>query len=125
VHQFVTFSVNTPVQLAYAAFLDHGVDFGEVTRFYQAKRDRFLSLLEGSRFSPLRCHGTYFQILDYSGVSGGKDVDVAMDILTRHGVAAIPTSAFLHASEAPPVLRFCFAKRDDTLEAAADRLRRV
>jgi len=125
VHQFVTFAVNTPVQLAYAEFLDRGVDFGEVTRFYQAKRDRFLALLEGSRFRPLACGGTYFQILDYSGISGGRDADVAMDVLKTHGVASIPTSAFLYASEAPRVLRFCFAKKDETLEAAAGRLRRV
>ena len=125
VHQFVTFAVNTPVQLAYAEFLDRGIDFGDVTRFYQAKRDRFLALLDGSRFRPLACSGTYFQILDYSGISRGKDVDVAMDVLKTHGVASIPTSAFLYASEAPLVLRFCFAKRDETLEAAAERLRRV
>ena len=96
-----------------------------MTRFYQAKRDRFLALLDGSRFRPLACGGTYFQILDYSGISRRKDVDVAMDVLETHGVASIPTSAFLYASEAPMVLRFCFAKRDETLEAAAERLRRV
>ena len=125
VHQFVTFAVNTPVQLAYAEFLDRGIDVGEVARFYQAKRDRFLALLEGSRFRPLACRGTYFQILDYSAISGGKDVDVAMDVLKKYGVASIPTSAFLYASEAPRVLRFCFAKKDETLEAAAERLRRI
>jgi len=125
VHQFVTFAVNTPIQHAYAEFLDRGVDFGEVTRFYQAKRDTFVRLLEGSRFRPLPCPGTYFQLLDYSAIGSGGDAEVAMDILKAHGVASIPTSAFLYASEAPPVLRFCFAKQDETLERAADRLRRV
>ncbi len=125
VHQFVTFAVNTPVQVAYAEFLDRGVDFGAVTRFYQAKRDRFLALLEGSPFHPLPCRGTYFQILDYSALALGRDVDAAMRILTAHGVASIPTSAFLYASEAPPVLRFCFAKQDETLARAAERLRVV
>lgn len=125
VHQFVTFAVNTPIQHAYAEFLDRGVDFGEVTRFYRAKRDRFLALLDGSRFRPLPCGGTYFQILDYSAIGLGRDVDAAMRILKEHGVASIPTSAFLYASEAPPVLRFCFAKQDDTLARAAERLRRV
>lgn len=125
VHQFVTFAVNTPIQHAYAEFLDRGVDFGEVTRFYQAKRDTFVRLLEGSRFGPLPCPGTYFQLLDYSAIRTGPDADVAMELLTTHGVASIPTSAFLYASEAPPVLRFCFAKQDQTLERAAERLRRV
>jgi methionine aminotransferase len=125
VHQFVTFAVNTPVQIAYAEFLDRGVDFGAVTRFYEAKRDRFLALLEGSPFRPLPCRGTYFQILDYSALGLGRDVDAAMHLLRAHGVASIPTSAFLYASEAPPVLRFCFAKKDETLARAAERLRGV
>ena len=92
------------------------------TRFYQAKRDRFLSLTAASRFRPLPCRGTYFQLLDYSSLSADRDRDVAMRLLTQHGVASIPTSAFLYRSEAPPVLRFCFAKRDETLERAAARL---
>jgi methionine aminotransferase len=125
VHQFVTFAVNTPIQHAYAEFLERGVDFGEVTRFYQAKRDRFLALLQGSRFRPLPCRGTYFQILDYSPIGRDRDADMAMRVLETHGVASIPTSAFLYQSEAPPVLRFCFAKKDETLERAAERLRGV
>lgn len=125
VHQFVTFAVNTPIQHAYAEFLERGVDFDAVTRFYQAKRDRFVSLLAGSRLTPLPCAGTYFQLLDYSAVTQDKDADVAMRVLETHGVASIPTSAFLYRSESPPVLRFCFAKRDETLERAAERLRRV
>lgn len=125
VHQFVTFAVNTPIQHAYAEFLSRGVDFGEVMRFYQAKRDRFVSLLDGSRLRPVACAGTYFQLLDYSGVSGEDDVTMARRLLTEHGVAAIPTSAFLYASPAPPVLRFCFAKKDETLVRAAERLRQA
>ena len=125
VHQFVTFAVNTPIQHAYAEFLERGVDAGEVTRFYQARRDRFLALLEGSRFRPLPCRGTYFQILDYSAITRDRDADVAMRLLLEHGVASIPTSAFLYRGESPPVLRFCFAKKDETLERAAERLRRA
>jgi methionine aminotransferase len=125
VHQFVTFAVNTPIQHAYAEFLERGVDFEAVTRFYQAKRDRFLALLAGARLRPLPCAGTFFQLLDYSDVSREKDVDVATWILERHGVASIPTSSFLYQSESPPVLRFCFAKRDETLERAAERLQAV
>jgi methionine aminotransferase len=93
-----------------------------VGRFYQAKRDRFLGLIATSRFRPLPCAGTYFLLLDYSAVSPEADVSMAMRLLREHGVASIPTSAFLYESAAPPVLRFCFAKRDETLEAAAARL---
>ena len=125
VHQFVTFAVNTPVQLAYAEFLDRGVDFAEVTRFYQAKRDLFLDLVRESPFQPVACRGTYFQLLDYSAVSQRSDVEAAERLLVEHGVASIPTSAFLYRTSHPPVLRFCFAKRDETLERAAERLRQV
>lgn len=125
VHQFVTFAVNTPIQCAYADYLDRCADFAGVTRFYQAKRDRFLGLLEGARLRPLACRGTYFQLLDYSAVGAEGDTGMAMRLLRQHGVASIPTSAFLYRSEAPPVLRFCFAKRDETLERAAERLRLV
>jgi methionine transaminase len=125
VHQFVTFAVNTPVQHAYAEFLARGVDFAEVGRFYEAKRDRFLVLVSGSRLRALPCAGTYFVLMDYTAVGNSGDHDMAMQLLRDHGVASIPTSAFLYQSEAPPVLRFCFAKRDVTLERAAERLRSV
>jgi len=125
VHQFVTFAVNTPLQHAYSEFLASGVDVGAVGRFYQAKRDRFLLLVRGSRLTPLPCAGTYFVLMDYSAVGAGDDRDMAMRLLRDHGVASIPTSAFLHQSEAPQVLRFCFAKQDQTLERAAERLRLV
>ncbi|MGE3842620.1 MAG: methionine aminotransferase [Vicinamibacterales bacterium] len=125
VHQFVTFAVNTPIQHAYAEFLARMADFGALTRFYEEKRQQFLSLLEGSRFRPVPCRGTYFQLLDYSAVAQCGDVEMADRLLEQHGVASIPTSAFLYRSTAPRVLRFCFAKRDDTLMAAAERLRAV
>jgi methionine aminotransferase len=101
------------------------VDFGEVTRFYQAKRDRFLAAIAGSPFVPVACRGTYFQVLDYSAISDEPDQQMAMRLLKSHGVASIPTSAFLEGEPAPPVLRFCFAKKDATLDAAAARLREV
>jgi len=125
VHQFVTFAVNTPLQHAYAEFLARAVDFTAVADFYQAKRDRFLALVRGSRLTPLPCAGTYFVLMDYTAVGDVGDRDMAMRLLRDHGVASIPTSAFLHRSEAPPVLRFCFAKQDVTLERAAERLRQV
>jgi methionine transaminase len=122
VHQFVTFAVNTPLQHAYAEFLARGVDVAAVGRFYEAKRDRFLALLSGSRLRALPCAGTYFVLVDYTAVGTSSDHEMAMRLLRDHGVASIPTSAFLYASEAPPVLRFCFAKQDSTLERAAERL---
>ncbi len=125
VHQFVTFAVNTPLQHAYAEFLERKVDFSAVTQFYQDKRDRFLSLVEGSRFRPVACRGTYFQILDYSAIADIADVEMAGRLLDEHGVASIPTSPFLYQSQAPRALRFCFAKKDETLERAAARLKRV
>jgi methionine transaminase len=125
VHQFVTFAVNTPLQHAYAEFLARGVNAAAVGRFYEAKRDRFLALVSGSRLRALPCAGTYFVLMDYTAVGTGGDHDMAMRLLRDHGVASIPTSAFLYGSEAPPVLRFCFAKQDATLERAADRLQAV
>jgi methionine aminotransferase len=125
IHQFVTFATNTPIQLAYAEFTARRERYDDLAAFYQAKRDRFVSLMAGSRLTPLPCRGTYFQILDYSAISDDSDVAFAERLLREHGVASIPTSAFLYASEAPRVLRFCFAKRDETLAQAAERLRRV
>ena len=125
VHQFVTFATNTPAQLAYAEFTRRRAHYDDLAAFYQAKRDRFLELLDGSRFTPVPCRGTYFQMLDYSAISDEADAAFAMRLLKEHGVASIPTSAFLYASEAPRVLRFCFAKKDETLERAAERLRAV
>jgi methionine aminotransferase len=125
VHQFVTFATNTPAQFAYAEFTRARANYDDLAEFYQAKRDRFLTLMEGSRFTPIPCRGTYFQILDYSAISDEPDTAFAMRLLEEHGVASIPTSAFLYNSDAPRVLRFCFAKKDETLEQAAERLKRV
>lgn len=125
VHQFVTFSVSTPVQHAYAEVVARDPLCESLAPFYQRKRDHFLSLMAGSRFRPLPCRGTYFQMLDYSAISSERDDAFALRLIREHGVAAIPTSAFLHGEDPGPVLRFCFAKRDDTLERAAERLRGV
>jgi methionine aminotransferase len=125
VHQFVTFASHTPSQLAYAEFVRTRATYDDLARFYQQKRDRFVGLVRGSRFRPVPCHGTYFQLLDYSEITREGDREFAMRLLREHLVASIPTSAFLYATDAPPVLRFCFAKKDETLEKAAERLRRV
>jgi methionine aminotransferase len=123
VHQFVTFSTFTPVQHAIADFLETRRGLSELAPFFQAKRDLFLELMSGSRFAPLPCRGSYFQLMDYSAITGERDADFAIRLTREHGVASIPTSPFLHTREAPPVLRFCFAKKEETLRAAAERLR--
>jgi methionine aminotransferase len=126
VRQWVTFAVNGAVQMAYADAVGANPRCDDVTDFYQGRRDLFLRLIEGSRFRPLACQGTYFQMLDYSAITTDPDTDVALRLVQDHGVASIPISPFLQPGESPgPVLRFCFAKRDETLERAADRLRRV
>jgi methionine aminotransferase len=122
VHQFVTFSTNTPVQHAIADFFAAGRGLAGLAAFFQAKRDLFLRLMAGSRFRPLACRGSYFQLLDYSAITGEADVDFAVRVTRERGVASIPTSPFLRRQPAPPVLRFCFAKQDETLHAAAERL---
>jgi len=123
VHQFVTFSTNTPIQYALADFLTQKRGYPELSPFYQRKRDLFLDLLSGSRWKPLPSRGTYFQLLDYSGITDEKDMEFALRLTKEHGVASIPTSAFLYKQPAPLALRFCFAKKDETLQAAAQRLR--
>jgi len=125
VHQWVTFAVNGAIQLAYAELITKDPECLGVSAFYQRKRDLFLSLIKESRFRPLPCRGTFFQMADYSAITSEPDVDVAMWLLKEHGVASIPPSSFLYGVDSGPILRFCFAKRDETLERAAERLRKV
>ncbi len=125
VHQWVTFAVNGAVQMAYADMVRRDPAAADVTAFYQGRRDRFLALVEGSRFRPLGCRGTFFQMLDYSAITDEGDADFAVRLTREHGVAAIPVSPFLQGEPPGPVLRFCFAKRDETLERAAERLHKV
>jgi methionine aminotransferase len=125
VHQFVTFSTITPVQHGLADFLNSRRGLRELPAFFQRKRDLFLELMKGSRFRPLKSRGSYFQLMDYSAITSEHDAEFAVRLTKEHGVASIPTSPFLTRSAAPPVLRFCFAKKDETLERAAERLCKV
>jgi methionine aminotransferase len=125
IHQWVTFAVNGAIQLAYAEFLANDPECRGVSTFYQRKRDLFLALIKESRFRPLPCRGTFFQMVDYSAISSDRDTDVAMWLLKEHGVASIPPSSFLYGVDGGPILRLCFAKRDETLEHAAERLCKV
>ena len=123
VHQFVTFATITPVQHALAEFVAAQRGYPELAAFYQRKRDLFLELIDGSRFRALPSRGTYFQLLDYSSNSEEPDMEFALRLTREHGVASIPTSAFLYTQPPPLALRLCFAKKDETLRAAAARLR--
>ncbi len=123
VHQFTTFSVSTPTQHGVADFLQSDPDFYEkLPVFYQQKRDRFCSLLEGSRFRFQPARSTFFQILDYSDVSDADDLTLAKQWTRDIGVASIPLSVFCESPFTGSRLRFCFAKDDATLEEAAQRL---
>ncbi|XXF10138.1 pyridoxal phosphate-dependent aminotransferase [Pseudomonas sp. D2-3] len=125
VHQYVSFCGVTPLQCALADFMAECPEHvSELPAFYQAKRDLFCDLLAGSRFTFSRTPGTYFQLADYSAIRPDLD-DVAMaQWLTReHGVAAIPVSVFSERPDpAQRLVRFCFAKREDTLRQAAEKL---
>ena len=122
IHQYIVFSVNTPIQHAYADFMEDARRYLELPDFYQRKRDRFLELTRASRFRPLPCHGTYYQMLSYAGISDEPETEFARRLTVDHGVAAIPPSVFYHERDDHKVLRFCFAKREETLVAAAERL---
>jgi methionine aminotransferase len=113
IRQWITFSVNGAMQMAYADIVRHDPERATVTAFYQERRDLFLKLIAGSRFTPLACRGTYFQLLDYSGITDEADLDFAIRLTREHGVAAIPISPFLHEGAQagrPPVL-LCQARR--------------
>lgn len=125
VHQFLTFATNTPVQYAYSEFLKNEKRYLDLGRFYQEKRDKFLFLLKNSGFKPVPCRGTYFQMLDYSAISDEPDTVFAKRITVEHGVASIPPSVFYHKNNDYRTLRFCFAKKDETLEKAAEKLCRI
>ena len=126
VHQFVTFAISTPVQCGIADFLaEHGDFLDSLSEFYQRKRDLFCNLLEGSRFRLKPARGTFFQIVDYGEIDDEPDIDIAKRWTRDIGVASIPISVFCRDPYTGNRLRFCFAKDDATLEAAASRLREL
>jgi methionine aminotransferase len=123
VHQFNTFSIAAPLQYAIADFLRLQPHYSDGLRaFYQRKRDFFLDRLRGSRFTWTPAFGTYFQLLDYSAISGEGDVEFAETLIRNAGVASIPVSPFYAQPPSLKVVRLCFAKNESTLETAAQRL---
>lgn len=121
-HQFNVFAVNHPIQWAYSEILKQPELFLQLSSFYQEKRDYFLKLISSSKFKALTCSSTYFQLLKYDGLSKDKDTDFAKLLTTKHKLAAIPVSVFYHDNIDNKVLRFCFAKNNETLEKAAQVL---
>ena len=122
VHQFNVFTVNTPMQHGLAAFMADPSHHLGLPAFYRAKRDRFRAGLAGTRLLPLRCEGTYFQCVDYGAVSDRDEADFCRWLTTEVGVAAIPLSAFYAEGFEQRIARLCFAKKDETLDRALERL---
>lgn len=125
VHQFIVFTANTPIQHALADYIKECDDYNELSEFYQNKRDYFLKLIKDSRFKFTPASGSYFQLLDYSGITNEKDTDYAVRLTKENGVASIPTSVFYHKPIDNKLLRFCFAKTDDILKKAAEKLCKI
>ena len=122
VHQFNVFTVNTPVQHAIASYMANPTPYLELPAFYQRKRDLFRQGLSATRFRLLPSDGTYFQCVDYSAISSLPEADFAKWLTAEIGVAAIPVSAFYNQPKESGIVRFCFAKKDETLRTALDRL---
>jgi methionine transaminase len=124
-HQYIVFSCNTPIQFAFAEFLKQKEEYMGLNEFYQKKRDYFRKLISESRFSLLPCNGTYFQLVGYENISGKKDTEFAVELTKEHKIASVPVSVFYNAQVDNNVLRLCFAKDDETLEKAAEILRKI
>lgn len=125
IHQFVTFSVVTPVQYALADFLAKPESYLALSDFYQEKRDTFLEAIRGSRFTYEPAEGSFFQILSYKAISDENDFDLAVRLTKEIGVASIPVSVFYHQKNDYKLLRFCFAKIDGELQQAGERLSKL
>lgn len=125
VHQFIVFAVNTPIQYAYAEYLDNESHFMKLNNFYEKKRDVLLHSLKNSRWKLKPACGTYFQLLDYSGITNMRDMEFAEKLTKEAGIATIPLSPFYNDKRSSNLLRVCFAKRDEVLKEAADILGKI
>ena len=124
-HQYTVFSVNHPIQLAYAEFMKEEDHYLQLGTFYQKKRDYFLKLIKDSRFTFTPSQGSYFQLLDYSKINEETDVAFAEKLVKQNKISSIPVSVFYNKPIDSHVLRFCFAKKDETLERAAEILNKL
>ena len=122
VHQFMVFAVNTPAQHAFAAYLADPLPYQGLADLYQAKRDLLVAGLRKTPFRVLPCEGTYFVLADYSALSDAPEPDFAQTMITKYGVAVIPVSVFYDTPHDGRVVRFCFAKKEETLNEALRRI---
>ena len=125
VHQYNVFTINTPMQHGLAGYMADPAPYLELPAFYQRKRDLFRAGLAGSRFELLPADGTYFQCVRYAAISGDSELAFAEWLTSEIKVAAIPVSAFYQQGRESGIVRFCFAKKDDTLRLALERLARI
>ena len=124
-HQFNCFSCHTPSQVGLAKFLTDKQTYLSLGAFLQQKRDFFARLMTSTRFTPLPSYGSYFQLYKYDRISDESDKDLAIRITKEYGVATIPVSAFYQSGKDDKVVRFCFAKKEETLEKAVERLIKI
>ncbi|MBL4593992.1 MAG: methionine aminotransferase [Flavobacteriales bacterium] len=124
-HQFIVFSANTPVQYGLAEYLKNEDNYLSLNSFYQSKRDLFTSLVKDSKFEVLPSSGTYFQLFSYKGITDMSDTDFAIELTKKHKIASIPVSVFYHQRVDEKILRFCVAKKEETLHQAAEILNKV
>ncbi len=126
VHQYVTFSSATPLQHAIYQYLKQNPNYyQELPLFFEKKRNLFLELIQGTQWKPLNCSGTYFILLDYSDISQENDVTFAKKLTEQSGIASIPISVFYENPVDNKVLRFCFGKKEETLQMAAEKLKKI
>jgi len=125
IHQNVVFAGNRPMQTAIAAYMQNEANYNNLSKLYQEKRDYFLQLMKNSRFEALPSFGTYFQLFKYDKISQEREDDYALRLTKEHRVAAIPLSYFYRDGHDRKVLRFCFAKTNETLEQAAELLCKI
>jgi methionine aminotransferase len=125
IHQYTVFSVNTPMQVAIAEYLKDENTYLSLPQFFEQKRDAFRAGLAQTRFELLPCSGSYFQSVSYQAISDAKDTEFAIRIAKEAGVASIPVSAFYSKGTDHHVLRFCFAKKQETLDNAVERLMKL
>jgi methionine aminotransferase len=124
VHQFLVFCVNSLAQASLAEYINF-VDVSALGQFYQQKRDDFRSKMKNSRFELLPCEGTYFQLAKYDAISDENDIEFAKRLVLDFGVATIPLSVFNADGEDRKILRFCFAKDENTIQQATDKLCKI
>ncbi len=123
VHQFNCFTCNTPLQVGIADYITKEEAYLSLPKFYQAKRDYFAELMKATPFKAMTSHGSYFQCYSYAHLSEEADKDFALRLIKEYGIVTIPVSAFYKNGKDDRVLRFCFAKKEETLEKAVEKLK--